>query len=146
MVKDHKNRIERQPKFASAAFFDLCPCCGAKGLYQAQEDELLHICPVCKLDASDLMHFGGRSGGLFALMIALVLMVLATAVDSLLHPPLWLQATIWIPLSAFAVVYGLRVARSVRVYRAYHQQSAAQQEKGVPVPLDKDGHDSAEEG
>jgi len=56
-------------------------------------------------------------------IVAIVLMLLAFAVETTLRPPLWLQAAFWAPVTVGAVIYSLRLFKTVLLYAAYERET-----------------------
>lgn len=75
-------------------------------------------CSSCELEFSKYER-GGRLGGMLTAMIAIVLIMLAYAVEATLRPPLWLQAAFWAPVTVGTVVYSLRLFKTLLLYAGY---------------------------
>ncbi|MBX9883205.1 MAG: DUF983 domain-containing protein [Sphingomonas sp.] len=69
------------------------------------------ICPRCGLDRA-AFNVGDGPAAFLTLIIGAVIVVLALTVELLLHPPLWLHVLLWAPLTATAVIAGLRVSKA----------------------------------
>ena len=109
-----------QPGIASAALSGLCPRCGAKTLFAAPAG-LAEDCVNCGLAIIELER-GGRFVGVVTMLLALVLIGAALAVDEWLRPPLWASFLFWGPVTAASVVFGLRLYKTMWVYHQYGER------------------------
>ncbi|GAB4472712.1 MAG: DUF983 domain-containing protein [Erythrobacter tepidarius] len=109
-----------QSGFVPAALSGLCPRCGAKTLFDAAS-QLADACRVCGLDFLALER-GGRFVGVVTMLLALVLILAALAVDEWLGPPLWVSLLIWGPVTVGSVVLALRLYKAMWVYRGYRER------------------------
>ncbi|MFU7527929.1 DUF983 domain-containing protein [Qipengyuania sp. ASV99] len=109
--------IKGQSGILRAALLGLCPRCGEKTLFEAPA-RIAMKCSNCELDLGALER-GGRFAGLLTVIIAVVLMVIAVAIETALRPPLWLQAAIWAPVTVGGVIYALRLYKTALLYAAY---------------------------
>ena len=85
-----------------AALFGLCPRCGGKTLF-ARGVQFADRCGACGLD----YDIGAAVTGL------------AIWLELTVRPPLWLHALIWVPVTAAAVVFGLRIAKAALLASEY---------------------------
>ena len=53
---------------------------------------------------------------------------MALTLDAVVRPPLWVHVILWVPLTAAAVVYGLRVGKGA-LLASEHQRQAAEGRK-----------------
>jgi len=106
-----------QPGLVSAALSGLCPRCGAKTLFAAPAG-LADDCSACGVDFLALER-GGRFVGVVTMLLALVLILAALAVDEWLHPPLWASLAFWGPVTLGSVIGGLRLYKTMWVYHHY---------------------------
>jgi len=109
-----------QPGIASAALSGLCPRCGASTLFAAPAG-LADECASCGLDFLSLER-GGRFVGVVTMLLALVLIIAALAVDDWLRPPLWASFLFWGPVTVGAVIFGLRLYKTMWVYHEYEER------------------------
>jgi uncharacterized protein (DUF983 family) len=100
---------EGQPGIAKAAFFGLCPECGAKTLFVGPAG-FADKCDNCGLDYSSF-NVGDGPAALLTLVIGALIILLAIMVDVAFRPPFWVHVLIWVPLTAALTVYSLRVAK-----------------------------------
>ena len=100
-----------------AALLGSCPQCGAQTLFEAAARVAMK-CSSCGLDYTKYER-GGRVSGLFTVVIAIVLIVIALLIENTFRPPLWLQAAFWAPVTLGTVIYSLRLFKTVLLYAAY---------------------------
>jgi len=108
-----------QPGLVSAALSGLCPRCGAKTLFAAPAG-LADECSTCGLEILALER-GGRFVGVVTMLLALVLILAALGVDEWLRPPLWASFLFWAPVTVGAVIFGLRLYKTMWVYHQYEE-------------------------
>lgn len=111
-----------QPGLVSAALSGLCPRCGAKTLFAAPA-ALAEECASCGLDIIALER-GGRFVGVVTMLLALVLIIAALAVDEWLRPPLWATALFWAPVTVATVIGGLRLYKTMWVYHQFEERQS----------------------
>ncbi|WP_298337354.1 DUF983 domain-containing protein [uncultured Erythrobacter sp.] len=111
------DKTKGQSGILRAALLGLCPQCGEPTLFEAPARVAMK-CSQCGLDFTKHER-GGRVSGLFTVVIAIVLIVIAVGVENAFRPPLWLQAAFWAPVTVGAVIYGLRLFKTVLLYAAY---------------------------
>lgn len=112
-----------QPPVARAALFGLCPRCGAQTLFDGPVKFAPH-CRVCTLDYS-AFNVGDGPAAFLTLIIGALLIVAALTLDAVARPLFWVHILLWVPLTAAAVVYGLRVGKAA-LLAIEHQRQAAQ--------------------
>ena len=122
-LPDDTHKQKGQPPIWRAAFFATCPECGASGLFE-RGVRFRDRCPSCGLDYGRY-NVGDGPAAFLTLIIGALLIALALGLDAALHPPLWLHAILWIPLTIAAVLYGLRVGKAA-LLASEHQRQAAQ--------------------
>lgn len=108
-----------QPGLISAALSGLCPRCGEKTLFAAPAG-LADECENCGLDFLALER-GGRFVGIVTMLLALVLIFAALAVDEWLKPPLWTSLVFWGPVTVGSVIGALRLHKTMWVYHQYEE-------------------------
>lgn len=109
-----------EPSLLKAAFYGICPHCGAKTLFEAPARVAL-TCSNCELDLGSLER-GGRLGGVLTALVAIILILIAYGIETAFGPPLWLQAAFWAPVTVFGVIGALRVFKTALLYAAYETQ------------------------
>lgn len=121
-----------QPPVWRAALFGLCPECGASTLFDGPV-RFQATCRACGLDYGRY-NVGDGPAAFLTLIIGALLVVLALTLDAAVQPPLWVHVLLWVPLTAGAVVYGLRVAKGA-LLASEHQRQATEGRK-VDEPHD----------
>lgn len=81
-------------------------------------------CEACGLDYGRY-NVGDGPAAFLTLIIGALLIALALTLDSILAPPLWVHILLWVPLTAAAVIYGLRIAKAA-LLASEHQRQAAE--------------------
>jgi len=84
-------------------------------------------CRVCALDFGSY-NVGDGPAAFLTLIIGALLIAAALTLDALVRPPLWVHVLLWVPLTAVAVVYGLRVGKAA-LLASEHQRQAAEGRK-----------------
>ena len=109
-MADSKPTKEGQPGIIPAALFGLCPSCGARGLF----DGLAKFAPKCRGCGLDFSTFnvGDGPAAFLTLIIGAMVVALAITLELTWHPPFWVHVVLWVPLTAAAVIWGLRAAKS----------------------------------
>jgi uncharacterized protein (DUF983 family) len=100
---------EGQPGLVSAALFGLCPRCGARTLF----DGVARFAPRCRACGLDFSTFnvGDGPAAFLTLIIGALIVALAIGLELAAHPPFWVHAILWVPITAAAVVWGLRAGK-----------------------------------
>jgi len=112
-----------QPPVWRAALFGLCPECGAKTLFDGPV-KFRAKCDNCGLDFGRY-NVGDGPAAFLTLIIGALLIASALTLDAALRPPLWVHVILWVPLTAAAVLYGLRVGKGA-LLASEHQRPAAE--------------------
>jgi uncharacterized protein (DUF983 family) len=115
-----------QPPVWRAALFGLCPECGASTLFDGSV-KFRETCSACGLDYGRY-NVGDGPAAFLTLIIGALLIALALTLDAVVRPPLWVHVLLWIPLTAAAVIYGLRVGKAA-LLASEHQRQAAEGRK-----------------
>jgi uncharacterized protein (DUF983 family) len=114
-----------QPSIAQAALFGLCPECSAKTLF-AGPIEFATKCGNCGLDYSTF-NVGDGPAALLTMVLGALVIAMAMTLESVAHPPFWVHAVIWIPLTAALVRASLRLAKGALLI-AEHRNKAKEGE------------------
>ena len=112
-----------QPPVWRAALFGLCPECGAPTLFDGPVKFRVK-CDSCGLDYGRY-NVGDGPAAFLTLIIGALLIAVALTLDALVRPPFWVHVVLWVPLTAAAVVYGLRVGKGA-LLASEHQRQAAE--------------------
>ncbi len=91
---------------AKAALFGCCPRCHARTLF-AGWAKFAERCRVCGLDFTRF-NVGDGPAAFLTLVIGAVITGLAIWLQLATDPPFWVHVVLWVPLTAAAVVGGLR--------------------------------------
>jgi uncharacterized protein (DUF983 family) len=121
MSSDSPENEKGQPGFAEAALFGLCPKCGSKTLFGT----VVQFAPRCRACGLDLSKFnvGDGPAAFLTLIIGAVIVGLALWLESAMHPPFWVHALLWIPITAAAVLYGLRISKAALLISEYRNDA-----------------------
>jgi uncharacterized protein (DUF983 family) len=110
-----------QPGIVPAALFALCPCCGARTLF----DGVAKFAPRCRACGLDITSFnvGDGPAAFLTLIIGTLVTVLAITVQLTWEPPFWVHVVLWVPLTAAAVIWGLRAGKAALLAIEYNRQA-----------------------
>jgi len=113
---------KRQPGLAAAAFFALCPRCGAKGLFAG----LTGFAPKCSTCGLDYQAFnvGDGPAAFLTMVIGGLVLGLGLWIEFTLEPPLWLLLLLLAPLVLGATVWGLRVTKAALLAAEFKRKAA----------------------
>ncbi|MEO5587046.1 MAG: DUF983 domain-containing protein [Novosphingobium sp.] len=100
-----------QPSIASAALFGLCPRCGSRGLFAGSIAQFAEKCPACGLEFR-AYNVGDGPAAFLTLIVGAVITGLAMWLELTWHPPFWVHVVLWVPLTAGAVIWGLRAGKA----------------------------------
>lgn len=112
-----------QPPVWRAALFGLCPECGAPSLFDGPV-KFRAKCGACGLDTGRY-NVGDGPAAFLTLIVGALLIAIALTLDAMVRPPLWVHIILWVPLTAAAVIYGLRVGKAA-LLASEHQRQAAE--------------------
>ena len=122
-LPDSEQHQKGQPPVWRAALFGLCPECGAPTLFDGPT-KFAPRCRACGLDYSTY-NVGDGPAAFLTMIIGALIVAAAIAVDFAFEPPLWVHVLLWVPITAAAVVYGLRVGKAA-LLASEHQRKAAE--------------------
>lgn len=100
-----------QPSIASAALFGSCPRCGGRTLFAGSLAQFAEKCSACGLDFGKF-NVGDGPAAFLTLIVGALITGLALWVESAFHPPFWVHIVLWIPITAGAVIWGLRAGKA----------------------------------
>lgn len=123
---------EGQPGFVPAALFGLCPRCGARCLF----DGVAAFAPRCRVCGLDFAGFnvGDGPAAFLTLIIGALITGLALWLELSWHPPFWLHIVLWVPLTALAVVWGLRLGKGALLAAEYQRRAGEAGAKDIQEP------------
>ena len=104
-----------------AALFGLCPDCGAKSLFSGPV-QFSDKCDKCGLDYS-AFNVGDGPAALLTMAIGALIIIAAINLEIAFHPPFWVHALIWVPVTVILVVLSLRFAKGALLI-AEHRNNA----------------------
>jgi uncharacterized protein (DUF983 family) len=116
-MTDQQPQSKGQPSLGEAALFGLCPRCGSKTLFDGAI-RFAQRCRVCGLDFSSF-NVGDGPAAFLTLLIGGLVTGLALWLQLAVDPPFWVHVVLWVPLTALAVVFGLRGAKAALLYAEY---------------------------
>ena len=120
-----------QPGLVPAALFGLCPRCGARSLFA--NDGLMGVakfaprCRACGLDFSSF-NVGDGPAAFLTLIVGALITALAIGLELTVHPPFWVHILLWVPLTAAAVVWGLRAGKGLLLAAEYQRKAGEHRE------------------
>lgn len=112
---------EGQPGLVPAALFGLCPACGARSLFAGAA----RFAPKCSACGEDFGRFnvGDGPAAFLTMILGAVVVGLALWVEFTFHPPVWVHVVLWIPLTAGATLWGLRVGKAALLVAEFKRQA-----------------------
>ena len=110
-----------QPRLGEAALFGLCPRCGAKTLFHG----LTAFAPRCRACGLDFAAFnvGDGPAAFLTMIVGAVVVILAVTLQLAAEPPWWVHVLLWVPLTTFGVIGGLRVAKAALLWSEFRQKA-----------------------
>ena len=99
----------------------LCPRCGSKTLF-AGLATFAPRCRTCGLDF-DAFNVGDGPAAFLILVIGAVITTLAIVLELGASPPFWVHVLLWVPITAAAVIFSLRLAKGLLLALEYKQQA-----------------------
>ena len=112
---------EGQPGLVPAALFGLCPRCGERTLFDGVATFAAR-CRVCGLDYSTF-NVGDGPAAFLTLIVGALITGLALWLELAWHPPFWVHVVLWVPLTAAAVVWGLRAGKAALLAAEFQRQA-----------------------
>lgn len=101
--------------------FGNCPRCRAKTLFEG----VISFAPqsrACGLDFS-AFNVGDGPAAFLTLIIGALVSALAIWLQLSVEPPFWVHALLWIPLTTFAVLAGLRASKAKLIAAEYRRKA-----------------------
>lgn len=106
---------------ASAAFFGCCPRCQARTLFDGYA-RFAERCPSCGLDFTRF-NVGDGPAAFLTLVIGTLVTGLAIWLELAVEPPFWVHVLLWVPLTAAAVLGGLRASKAWLLQAEYRRRA-----------------------
>ena len=118
-MSDSSPDTKGQPGVAMAALFGLCPQCGSRTLF----DGLAKFAPRCRACGLDLAQFnvGDGPAAFLTMVVGALIVGLALWLQLAFEPPFWVHVVLWVPLTAVAVVWGLRAGKAALLAAEYQR-------------------------
>lgn len=118
-MSDRSPDTKGQPGVAMAALFGLCPQCGSRTLF----DGLAKFAPRCRACGLDLAQFnvGDGPAAFLTMVVGALIVGLALWLQLAFEPPFWVHVVLWVPLTAVAVVWGLRAGKAALLAAEYRR-------------------------
>lgn len=126
-MNDVHANTKGQPGIVPAALFGLCPECGARTLFEGVA-QFAPRCRACGLDLS-VFNVGDGPAAFLTLIIGAVVTGLALWLEIAWHPPFWVHALLWVPITAAAVIWGLRAGKGALLAAEYQRKAGERQSK-----------------
>ncbi len=126
-MTDYDPQTKGQPGIPAAALFGLCPRCGEQTLF----DGVAQFAPRCRSCGLDYSTFnvGDGPAAFLTLVVGALVTALALTVELTWHPPFWVHILLWVPLTAGAVIWGLRAGKAALLAAEYNRQASAGKQK-----------------
>ena len=101
--------------------FGHCPRCRAKTLFAG----VISFAPKCRACGLDFGTFnvGDGAAAFVTLIIGALVSALAIWLQLAVEPPFWVHVVLWVPLSTFAVLAGLRYGKSKLIAAEYRRKA-----------------------
>jgi len=124
-MTDESHETKGQPSIGSAALFGLCPRCGARSLFGSGLDGLAKFAPRCRACGLDFASFnvGDGPAAFLTLIIGALITGLALWLQVAVAPPFWVHVILWVPMTALAVIGGLRAGKSALLAAEYQRKA-----------------------
>ena len=113
--------MKQGPTAVQAALNGLCPRCGAKTLFIGP----IRFAVRCRACGQDFRRFnvGDGPAAFLTLGIGALIVILAVTLELTAHPPVWLHALLWLPLTLIATIFSLRIAKAGMLALEYRHQA-----------------------
>jgi uncharacterized protein (DUF983 family) len=106
---------------AAAALFGCCPRCHSRTLF-AGWAKFADRCRACGLDFTQF-NVGDGPAAFLTLVIGTLITGLAIWLQLAVEPPFWVHVILWVPLTAAAVVGGLRATKAWLLQAEYRRSA-----------------------
>lgn len=108
---------ESKPDPVRVSLCGLCPCCGAKTLF----DGAIKFAPRCTACGLDVSTFNVDDGpaAFLTTIIGTLLVIGVLVLEATVGPPFWVHVVLWVPLTTIAVIASLRVAKAALLFFEY---------------------------
>jgi uncharacterized protein (DUF983 family) len=106
-----------EPTALQTGIFGVCPQCSAPTVFAAPARFADH-CAECDLSFA-AFNVGDGPAAFLTLIIGAIIVSLALTVELSFQPPFWVHILLWVPITTFAVIFGLRVAKGMLLALEY---------------------------
>ena len=120
-MPDNPDSSKGQPSLREAAFFGLCPRCGAKTLF-AGPIKFADHCRACALDFGKF-NVGDGPAAFLTMIVGAIVVALALTLQLAAEPPWWVHVLLWVPLTTLGVIGGLRLSKAALMWSEYRQKA-----------------------
>jgi uncharacterized protein (DUF983 family) len=120
--------IRGQPGLVPAALFGLCPSCGARTLFDGVA-KFARRCRACGLDFSSF-NVGDGPAAFLTLIIGALVTAMAIALELAAQPPFWVHIILWVPITAAAVIWGLRAGKGALLAAEFKRRAGEHRREG----------------
>ena len=107
---------------AAAALCGCCPRCHARTLF-AGYAKFADRCRACGLDFTQF-NVGDGPAAFLTLVIGTVVTALAIWLELAAEPPFWVHVLLWVPITAAAVLGGLRGTKAWLLQAEYRRKAS----------------------
>ncbi len=109
------------PDTLQASLRGQCPRCGAAGLFRSAVS-FSHRCSQCELDFTQF-NVGDGPAAFLIMIVGAIVTIGAVSLQLSLAPPFWVQALIWVPVTAALVIGLLRIAKGALLVLEYRNRA-----------------------
>ena len=129
-MTDKENTLGR-PGLSKAALFGLCPRCYAPSMFTDKAPRLRFAekCPECSLDYNSF-NVGDGPAALLIIPISTIIIIFAMILQSAAHPPFWVQAAIWIPVTTLLTFASIRFTKAALLILEYRRGAGEVRQTG----------------
>ena len=127
-MNGESHQSKGQPGLVPAALFGLCPRCGARTLFEGVA-KFAPRCRACGLDFS-AFNVGDGPAAFLTLIVGALITALAIGLELAAHPPFWVHVILWVPITATAVVWGLRAGKGALLAAEFKRRAGEHRAEG----------------
>ena len=108
--------------------FGRCPRCRARTLF----DGVISFAPQCRACGLDFSRFnvGDGPAAFLTLIIGALVSALAIWLQLAAEPPFWVHIVLWVPLTTFAAIAGLRASKAKLLAAEYRRKAGEARRHG----------------
>src|SRR3546814_8583368 len=98
-------------------------------LFRSLFDGLVGFAPQCRACGLDYSAYnvGDGPAAFLTLIIGAVITVLALVTDAAFRPSLWVHALLWVPLTAIAVIWSLRISKAALLALEFRHKARSEE-------------------